>query len=76
MAAYATVPVINALTDEFHPCQILADLLTIKEHKSTLAGLSFAYLGDAANNMAQLVRARRSRRRVARSSGRPGELPA
>ena len=52
MASYASVPVINALTDEFHPCQILADLLTIKEHKGTLAGLTFAYLGDAANNMA------------------------
>ena len=46
------VPVINALTDEFHPCQILADLQTIREHKGELAGLTLAYLGDAANNMA------------------------
>ena len=52
MAAHATVPVINALTDQFHPCQILADLLTIREHKGKLAGLTFCYLGDAANNMA------------------------
>jgi len=52
MAAHATVPVINALTDQFHPCQILADLLTIKEQKGYIAGLTFTYLGDAANNMA------------------------
>ncbi len=52
MAAHATVPVVNALTDSFHPCQILADLQTVKEHKGRLAGLTFAYLGDAANNMA------------------------
>ena len=51
MAAHSSVPVINALTDEFHPCQILADLLTIKEYKGTLAGLTFAYVGDGANNM-------------------------
>jgi ornithine carbamoyltransferase len=52
MASAATVPVVNALTDAFHPCQILADLQTIKERKGTLAGLSLAYLGDGANNMA------------------------
>lgn len=52
MAAASMVPVINALTDEFHPCQILADLQTVREHKSQLAGLTLAYLGDAANNMA------------------------
>ena len=51
MAAHSSVPVVNALTDEFHPCQILADLLTIQEHKGTLAGLTFAYVGDGANNM-------------------------
>jgi len=50
-AAAATVPVVNALTDEFHPCQILADLQTIREHKGGLAGLTMAYLGDGANNM-------------------------
>lgn len=52
MAQYADVPVINALTDEFHPCQILADLMTIQEHKGSLAGVTFAYVGDGANNMA------------------------
>jgi ornithine carbamoyltransferase len=52
MAAVSSVPVINALTDQFHPCQILADLQTVREHKQRLAGLTFAYLGDAANNMA------------------------
>lgn len=52
MAAGTSVPVVNALSDEFHPCQILADLQTIAEHKGDLAGLTMAYLGDAANNMA------------------------
>jgi ornithine carbamoyltransferase len=52
MAAYSSVPVINALTDSFHPCQILADLQTIREHKGKLAGVALTYLGDAANNMA------------------------
>lgn len=52
MAAVSRVPVINALTDRFHPCQILADLQTIREHKGKLAGLTLSYVGDAANNMA------------------------
>ncbi|WP_019146577.1 ornithine carbamoyltransferase [Aeromicrobium massiliense] len=51
MAAHAGVPVVNALSDDFHPCQILADWLTVLEHKGTLAGLTVAYLGDGANNM-------------------------
>jgi ornithine carbamoyltransferase len=51
MADHAGVPVVNALTDEFHPCQLLADLLTVREHKGELAGLTVAYIGDAANNM-------------------------
>jgi len=51
MAAYAGVPVLNALTDEFHPCQLLADLQTVREHKGDLAGLAVAFLGDAACNM-------------------------
>lgn len=52
MAAHATVPVVNSLCDDFHPCQILADLQTIREHKGELAGLTATYVGDAANNMA------------------------
>jgi ornithine carbamoyltransferase len=51
MAAGTTVPVINALSDDFHPCQLLADLLTIREHKGRLAGLTVAFLGDGASNM-------------------------
>ena len=51
MADHAGVPVVNALTDEFHPCQLLADLLTVREHKGELAGLTVTYVGDAANNM-------------------------
>lgn len=52
MASTATVPVINALSDEFHPCQVLADLQTIAERKGALSGLRLTYLGDGANNMA------------------------
>ncbi len=51
MAAHAGVPVVNALTDEFHPCQVIADLLTIREHKGELKGLTVAFLGDGACNM-------------------------
>jgi len=51
MAAYAGVPVVNALTDQFHPCQTLADLLTIREHKGATAGLTMTFLGDSACNM-------------------------
>src|SRR4051794_15777334 len=51
MAEHAGVPVINALTDEFHPCQLLADLLTIRERKGELAGLTVAFVGDGACNM-------------------------
>jgi ornithine carbamoyltransferase len=51
MAEFATVPVINALTDDSHPCQILADLQAIEEKKGSLAGLKLAYLGDGFNNV-------------------------
>ncbi|HEX5541885.1 MAG TPA: ornithine carbamoyltransferase [Micromonospora sp.] len=52
LASGASVPVVNALTDGYHPCQLLADLLTIREHCGGTAGRTLAYLGDAANNMA------------------------
>ena len=52
LARASTVPVINALTDEFHPCQILADLLTAAERLGALAGRTLTFLGDGANNMA------------------------
>jgi ornithine carbamoyltransferase len=52
MAAHAGVPVVNALTDQFHPCQLLADLQTVRERLGRLAGVTLSYLGDGANNMA------------------------
>lgn len=52
MAAVATVPVINGLTDEFHPCQVLADLQAIREWHGRLAELTLTFLGDGASNMA------------------------
>lgn len=52
LAAASAVPVVNALTDTYHPCQVLADLQTIRERKGKLAGLTLTYFGDGANNMA------------------------
>ena len=52
MAETATVPIVNALSDQFHPCQVLADLQTIAERKGSLRGLRMSYFGDGANNMA------------------------
>ncbi|MBU8813355.1 ornithine carbamoyltransferase [Mycolicibacterium goodii] len=52
MASGSTVPIVNALSDEFHPCQVLADLQTLVERKGKLAGLRMTYFGDGANNMA------------------------
>ncbi len=49
LAQYASIPVINGLTDDEHPCQIIADLLTIKDKKKTLKGLKVAYIGDGNN---------------------------
>ncbi len=52
MAAHSGVPVVNALTDQFHPCQVLADLQTVRQRLGALAGRTLTYLGDTANNMA------------------------
>ncbi|MFN3002578.1 ornithine carbamoyltransferase [Mycolicibacterium wolinskyi] len=52
MASGSTVPIVNALSDEFHPCQVLADLQTLAERKGKLTGLRMTYFGDGANNMA------------------------
>src|SRR5690606_33152221 len=52
MAKGTRVPVINALSDDFHPCQLLADLLTIREHKGELKGLTLTFFGDGRSNMA------------------------
>lgn len=52
MASGSTVPIVNALSDEFHPCQVLADLQTLAERRGELKGLRMTYLGDGANNMA------------------------
>ncbi|RLK53042.1 ornithine carbamoyltransferase [Microbacterium telephonicum] len=51
MARGTRVPVVNALSDDFHPCQLLADLLTIREHKGELKGLTLAFFGDGMSNM-------------------------
>lgn len=51
LSVYGTIPIINGLTDDEHPCQVLADLQTIREHKGCLKGLKMAYIGDG-NNMA------------------------
>lgn len=51
MAAHSGVPVVNALTDDFHPCQLIADLLTVREHLGDLPGLTVAFVGDGACNM-------------------------
>ncbi|WP_426246237.1 ornithine carbamoyltransferase [Nocardioides sp. LHG3406-4] len=52
MAEHSGVPVVNALTDDFHPCQLLADLQTVQEHLGRLAGVTVTFLGDGACNMA------------------------
>lgn len=52
LALHSTVPVVNALTDGYHPCQVLADLLTVRQHLGGERGKTLAYLGDGANNMA------------------------
>ena len=55
LAEYGSIPIINGLTDYCHPCQVLADLQTVREHKNKLDGLKFCYIGDG-NNMANSLR--------------------
>ncbi|MBR5272528.1 MAG: ornithine carbamoyltransferase [Clostridia bacterium] len=55
LAKYGSIPIINGLTDYCHPCQILADLMTIREHKGSLEGLKAAFIGDGNNVAASLV---------------------
>jgi len=51
LAEHATIPIINGLTDYLHPCQVMADMMTVQEHKGQIGGLNFAFIGDG-NNMA------------------------
>ena len=55
LAAYGTIPVINGLTDYCHPCQVLADLMTIREHKGSLSGLKLCFIGDGHNMANSLI---------------------
>jgi len=55
IAHWASVPVVNALTDDFHPCQVLADFITMYEYKGDLSKLKLAYVGDGGNNMAHTL---------------------
>jgi len=57
LAEYASIPVINALTDLMHPCQALTDIFTVLEHKGTLQGLKMAYIGDGNNMVNSLLQA-------------------
>lgn len=57
MAKYASIPVINALTEMMHPCQALTDIFTVMEHKGKLAGLKMAYIGDGNNMVHSLLQA-------------------
>lgn len=77
MAEHAAIPVINALTDNSHPCQVLADLQTIQEKKGTLKGLKLAYLGDGFNNVTHSLMNGCTRLGVNISVGSPEEqMPA
>ena len=55
LAEYADIPVINGLTDFAHPCQVLADLMTIREHQSKLEGLKMCFIGDGNNMVNSLI---------------------
>jgi ornithine carbamoyltransferase len=75
LARYAHVPVINALTDQEHPCQALADLLTLEEHLGSLAGLSLAYVGDGNNITHSLIQAAAALGLALRIATPPGYEP-
>lgn len=55
LAKYGSIPIINALTDFAHPCQVLADLMTIRERKGALEGLKACYIGDGNNMMHSII---------------------
>lgn len=77
MAEHAGVPVVNALSDDYHPCQLLADLLTVREHRGRTAGLTMTYVGDCANNMAHsYLLAGATAGMHVRVAGPDGHLPA
>ena len=76
MASVSRVPVVNALTDEYHPCQILADLQTVAERKGALAGLTLTYLGRRRQQHGALLPARRRDGRHARADRLAGGVPA
>lgn len=75
MAENSDVPVINALTDRAHPCQVLADLLTIREKKGSLGGITLAYVGDSNNNMTYSLMAGAAKMGMRMRIGCPGDLP-
>jgi len=87
LAHYATIPIINALTDEHHPCQALADVMTLEEEFKRLAGLRVAFVGDGNNVCHSLIQAaghmaspspsprRRATSPIRRSWPRRGQLP-
>jgi ornithine carbamoyltransferase len=75
LAEYSSVPVINALTDDHHPCQALADCLTLREHFGSLDGLTLAYVGDGNNVAHSLIQAAALTGMTLRLATPPGCLP-
>lgn len=73
LAEYGSIPIINGLTDYCHPCQVLADLQTVREHKNKLDGLKFCYIGDG-NNMANSLTVGALKVGMSVSLGCPGGL--
>ncbi|MFW5684570.1 MAG: ornithine carbamoyltransferase, partial [Spirochaetota bacterium] len=74
LAKYSGVPVYNGLTDTYHPTQVLADLMTVKETFGTLAGTKLAYVGDGRNNVARSLMIGCAKTGVSFSVGAPAEL--